>query len=112
MVEKIPVTMVPYTSGVVKNIDKTLFVSTDVTDGRKLEFNSELNQICLQPNAFSPNHEYSCDGTIYFFEHVVANQSFNVTTDYGSKYNAYFCFMFHIFLENPAMNPTICASWG
>ncbi|KGL93171.1 Receptor-type tyrosine-protein phosphatase C, partial [Charadrius vociferus] len=55
----------------------------DVTGRRKLEFNSELNQTCKQLNTLSPNHRYNCHGTIYFFENKVANQSFNITTDYG-----------------------------
>ncbi|KAM6397221.1 receptor-type tyrosine-protein phosphatase C isoform 2-T2 [Pluvialis apricaria] len=43
----------------------------------------KLNETCKQLNALSPNHEYNCHGTIHFFEKKVANQSFNITTDYG-----------------------------
>lgn len=100
MVEKIPVKMVPGTFGLMKNIDKTLLVSTGSQDV------TELNE-CKELNALSPNKEYNCTGTVHFFEKEVVNQTFTIRTDYGGKCNAYFCFMFHIFLEIPTMNPII-----
>jgi len=106
MVEKIPVKMVLRTFGVVKNIGKTLFVSTDETPI------TVFNEACRNLSTLSPNKKYNCTGNLSFFEKKVVVESFIITTDYGSKCNAYFCFMFHIFLENPTISPTICVSWG
>ncbi|KFR08031.1 Receptor-type tyrosine-protein phosphatase C, partial [Nipponia nippon] len=70
--------MVPCTFGVVKNIDKTLLMSTD-----SLGF-TVSNRTCKDLNNLSPNHNYSCSGTIHFFEEHVVDQTFTIRTDYGA----------------------------
>lgn len=77
--------MLECTLGVVKNIGKILFVSTD------LPVFTELNQSCKELNNLSANSQYNCTGTIHFFEKKIANQEFIIKTDYGGKWNAYFC---------------------
>lgn len=108
MVEKIPFEMVPHIFGVVKNIDKSLLVSTDSQSA----YFRYKNLICKELEDLSPNRHYDCIGYIHFTEMDVVKQNFPIQTDYDGKCNAYFCFTFHIFLETPTMNPIICVSWG
>lgn len=105
MVGKISVRMVPYTLGAVKNIDKALLVSLDSKS-------SDKNQTCEVLKNLFPNRLYDCVGSIGFYENIVANQTFNISTDYGGKCNAYFWFTFHLFLGTPTMKPIIWVSWG
>lgn len=106
MVEKISVKMVPHTFEVVKNIDKPL-VSTDSHPE-----NFGRDPICVGLGGLSPYREYRCNGSMYFNEKKVSNQSLSICTDYAGKCNAYFCFRFHIFLGTPTMKPIIWVSWG
>ncbi|KFW68581.1 Receptor-type tyrosine-protein phosphatase C, partial [Pygoscelis adeliae] len=72
------VKVVPCTSGVVKTIDKTLFVSTGLLDFPTLE------STCEELNPLSPNHKYNCTGSVRFFEKEFVKQSFIIVTDYGA----------------------------
>ncbi|XP_065531353.1 receptor-type tyrosine-protein phosphatase C isoform X2 [Lathamus discolor] len=45
---------------------------------------TELNQSCKELNNLSANSQYNCTGTIHFFEKMVVNQEFIITTDYGA----------------------------
>lgn len=49
--------------------------------------------------SLSSDSEYLCRVTVRFFEKNFTKEV-SITTDYDGKYNAYFCFIFHIFLEN------------
>ncbi|KAL9846401.1 receptor-type tyrosine-protein phosphatase C isoform 1-T1 [Geothlypis trichas] len=44
---------------------------------------SDKNQTCKVLNNLLPNRLYDCIGFIHFYENIVANQSFNICTDYG-----------------------------
>lgn len=86
MGEKVPAKMAPFTFGVVKNTDKTLFVSTDLPEPIKFKGTSKVVK------HLSPNHKYNCTGTLSFCGVEFDSQNFSIETDYGGKYNAYFSF--------------------
>ncbi|KFR10916.1 Receptor-type tyrosine-protein phosphatase C, partial [Opisthocomus hoazin] len=63
---------------IVKNIGKTLFVSTDETPI------TVFNEACRNLSTLSPNKKYNCTGNLSFFEKKVVVESFIITTDYGT----------------------------
>lgn len=108
MIEKISAKMVPHTFGVVTNVDKALLVSTD---SQSEHFRYE-NSICVELGSLTPNRQYNCTGSMHFNGRSVSNQSLTIVTDYGGKWNAYFCFKFCVFLGTPTVKPIIWVSWG
>lgn len=76
------------------------------TDNSDLEYNGELIDDSIFLKSLSSDSEYNCSVTVHFFEKNFT-KDFKITTDYDGKYNAYFCFTFHIFLEKPIRNSTL-----
>ncbi|XP_076194093.1 receptor-type tyrosine-protein phosphatase C isoform X3 [Aptenodytes patagonicus] len=56
-------------------------VTVSCTDLRVSEI---LTSTCKELKGLSPNHNYSCTGSVHFFEKEVVKQSFIIRTDYGA----------------------------
>ncbi|KFV45762.1 Receptor-type tyrosine-protein phosphatase C, partial [Tyto alba] len=63
---------------VVKNIEKTFCVSTDLS-----QTFTNLTSDCQELNNLAADHNYNCTGTAHFHEKEVVSQNFTIITDYG-----------------------------